>query len=154
MPHEADVLALLKSIDMSLRTLVTIAARKAEERVKQAAAKPGPVVASDRDLDGQYGDPEVTFNPRDWTGAPCKGLRMSQCEADCLDLLADAFDYFAQKAEEKGELTSGGRPVAEFKRLDAARARGWAKRIRDGRHGPVDRESPAAWASDKDDPSF
>lgn len=149
---EADILAVLKSIDLSLRTLVVIAQKKAEARAAQAATKPGPRVASDRDLDGTWGDPEVKFTPRDWTGAPCKGLRMSQCEADCLELLADAFDYFAEKAEENGEMTTAGKPVADYKRMDAARARGWAKRIRDGIHTPPKPQAPPIWAGTDDPP--
>lgn len=142
---DAEILAHLKSIDQSLRTLVVIAQRKAEARVTQAASKPGPLVASDRDLDGEHGDPEVKFNPRDWTGAPCKGLRMSQCEAGALDLLAEAFDYFAQEADAKNEITVAGKSVSTYKRLDAARARGWAKRIREGKHTPA--KTSEAWAN-------
>jgi hypothetical protein len=142
---DAEILAQLKSIDQSLRTLVVIAQKKAEARVTQAASKPGPAVASDRDLDGQYGDPEVKFTPRDWTGAPCKGLHMSQCEADCLEMLAEAFDYFAQKAEENHEETASGKPVAQYKRMDAARARGWAKRVREG-HVPA--KATTTWADE------
>jgi hypothetical protein len=61
-----------------------------------------------------------------------KGARFSECPAEFLDLLAGAFDYFARKAEENDETTTSGKPVAPYKRKDAARARGWAKRIRAG----------------------
>lgn len=116
-----EVLDLLRSIDASLKTLV------AQSRVAQPKA-----VASDRDLDGQYGNPPVKFNPRDWTGTSFKGRRLSECPAPFLDMLAETFDYFAAQAEEKHELTNSGKPAAPYKRADAARARGWAKRIRDG----------------------
>lgn len=92
----------------------------------------GSDVASDRDLDGQYGDEEVRFNPRDWSGAPIKGKRMSRCDPDALDLLAEACDYFAQKNEAAGAKTSSGKPKAQYDRTSAARARGWAKRLRAG----------------------
>ena len=134
---EADVLAVLKSIDLSLRKLVVIAERKAEERVKAAQNTPGPGVAPDSDLDGPYGDPPVKFDPRDWTGDSCKGLTFSECPAEFLDMLAETFDYFAQKAEEKNEMTTSGKPVAPYKRKDAARARGWARRIRAGYKSPT-----------------
>lgn len=134
---EADVLTVLKSIDLSLRKLVVIAERKAEERVKAAQNTPGSAVANDADLDGPYGDPPVKFDPRDWTGDSCKGLTFSACPAEFLDMLAETFDYFAQKAEEKNEMTTGGKPVAPYKRKDAARARGWARRIRAGYKSPT-----------------
>lgn len=73
---EADVLAVLKSIDLSLRKLVVIAERKAEERVKAAQNTPARDVASDADLDGKYGDPIVKArDPKDWTGEPQQGKR-------------------------------------------------------------------------------
>ena len=116
----------LASID---RTLAQLAAQR-----RATAPK---AIASDRDLDGHYGDPTVKFNPRDWAGQSCKGRRMSECPADFLELLAGTFDYFADQAEKNNERTNGGKPVADYKRADAARARGWAKRIRDGKHVPT-----------------
>lgn len=118
-----ETLALLRRIAVAVEKLAAGA---------QAAA--GGAVASDRDLDGRYGDPELRFNPRDWTGPSYKGRRFSECPPDLLDMVAETFDYFAQKAEEAGEMTEKGKPVAEYKRLDAARARGWSKRIREGKH--------------------
>ena len=117
-----DALAVLRSIDASLRELVTIARGRAQK-----------AVASDRELDSKYGNPEVKFNPRDWTGSSYKNCRMSECPADFLELLAETFDYFAVQAAAKNELTDKGKPVADYKRMDAARARGWAKRVKEGR---------------------
>lgn len=114
-----EAIALLRSIDASLKLLV-----------KQQRTH---VAADDRDLDSQYGNPEVKFNPRDWTGLSFKGRRMSECEPTFLLMLADTLDYFADKAEETDERTTSGKPVAPYKRKDAARARGWAKRIQDGK---------------------
>jgi hypothetical protein len=115
-----DMLKVLRSIDAKLGQLV---------RQSGAASVD---VADDADLDGTYGNPKVNFNPRDWRGDSMKGVRFSECPAEFLDLLAGAFDYFARKAEESGETTTAGKPVAPYKRKDAARARGWAKRIRAG----------------------
>lgn len=117
-----ETIALLKSIDASLKVLI-----------HQSRGPVQKLVADDRDLDGQYGDPVLKFTPRDWTGDPYKDRKFSECPADLLDLVAETLDYFAKKAEEKGEKTSGGKDVAPFKRLDAARARGWAARVRAGR---------------------
>lgn len=108
-------------------------------------------VAPDSDLDSTHGDPEIKMkDPRDWNGAPMRGRKFSECPPDYLDLLAARFDFFADQAEEKDE-TYKGKPVAPYKRKDAARARGWAARIRSGRH--VQAAEPttngARWADDE-----
>ena len=121
---EERVVELLESIDGSLKVIADAARRR----------MPKPV-ATDRDLDGKYGNPKVTFNPRDWSGPSCKGLKMSDCPAPFLEMLAETLDYFASQAEQKNE-TYNGKLVAPYKRADAARARGWAKRIKDGVHVP------------------
>jgi hypothetical protein len=132
-----EVIGLLRSIDASLKQLV-----------QQQRA---PEIASDRDLDGKYGDPEVKFMPRDWAGPSYKGRRFSECPADLLDMIAETFDYFARKAEATNETTDRGKPVSQYKRADAARARGWAKRIRAGvvrQHVQNNNGSGDGWATD------
>lgn len=136
MSASEETLALLRSIDASLKLLV-----------KQQAVATPKEIASDRELDGRYGDPVVKFMPRDWTGPSYKNRAMSECPRELLDMLAETFDYFAQKAAETDERTDAGKPVADFKRKDAARARGWAKRIREGRHTPVN--GPATATADE-----
>lgn len=142
----AEALDVLRSIDASLKELVRIARGR----------QPKPV-ASDRDLDGLHGNPVVKFMPRDWTGPSFKGVRFSECPAPLLEMLAETFDYFAEQAEQKGETTTSGKPVAPYKRADAARARGWAKRIQDGwkpAHAGNGGRPPAtadAWGADGDD---
>jgi hypothetical protein len=122
----AETLALLRSIDASLKQLL------AQSRATTPAAS--KAVANDRDLDSQWGDPELRFMPRDWTGPSFKGRHFSECPPDLLDLVAESCDYFARKADENNERTDKGKPVSDYKRLDAARARGWAHRIRTGKH--------------------
>jgi hypothetical protein len=102
---------------------------------RQAAGKPagpsasqGPQVASDNDLDGKYGNPEIKKDPPRWRGDPMAPCVMSDCPADYLLCLADFYDWRAEQAEKEGKMTSTGKPQAEFIRMDAARARGWAKR--------------------------
>lgn len=125
---DPESLSLLRSIDASLKALV------ARQAPATGAPTPGPGVASDRDLDGPYGDPEVKAkDPRDWTGAPMKGRKFSECPAEYLDMLAERFDYFADQADANGEKLDNGKPASHYKRLDAARARGWAARIRGGK---------------------
>jgi len=126
MSASEETLALLRSIDASLKVIAA--------SVRARAPK---AVASDRDLDGPHGDPVLKFMPRDWSGASFKGSRFSQCPADLLDLVAETCEYFAAQAEAKGETTGAGKPVAPYKRADAARARGWAARIRAGKVTPA-----------------
>lgn len=117
-----EAVALLKSIDQSLKLLVGL----------MKVAKPKEI-AGDSDLDSQYGDPIVNAkDPRDWTGPTQKGKRFSQCSSEYLELLASRLDFFADIAEKEGKTTAAGKPVAPYNRRDAARARGWAKRVREG----------------------
>lgn len=133
---EADVLFLLRSIDASLKALLGIATKR--QMSKPAETGASKKVATDADLDGKYGNPEIkTKDPRDWTGDSMKGRKFSECPADYLDLVASRLDYFAEQAEQEGKLTNAGKPVAPYNRADAARARGWAWRIRQGTHVPA-----------------
>lgn len=127
-----------------------------ESLLKQLVKQSGQAsatVASDSDLDGKYGDPEIKArDPRDWTGPSMQGRRFSECPAEYLDMVAERLDYFAEQAEEEGKTTSSGKPVAPYNRKDAARARGWAARIRSGRH--VQTTPPSdGWASGADAPT-
>ncbi len=105
-----------------------------------AGSSAGANVASDRDLDGKYGNEKIRFNPRDWDGRPYKGANMSQAEPDFLELYADAMEYFAGK---EPDATKAG-----YNRKTAARARGWAERLRKGWKPAVRQAPPAAPASD------
>lgn len=133
----ADVIATLRSIDSSLKLLVKHFGIGAQSM----AATQGvvPAVASDADLDGKYGNPEVKAKPpRDWTGDDPKGKRFSECPAAYLDLVASRLDYFAEQnaaSEDEAE-----RKKARYNRLDASRARGWAARIRGGYVAPAQDE--------------
>lgn len=125
-------LAVLRSIDATLKDMLALA----QQRTQQARATAPKAVAPDRDLDGKYGDPELKFSPRDWTGPSFKGRHFSECPPDLLDMVAETFEYFGRQADEKHEMTDRGKPVGDYKRQDAARARGWAKRMREGKHRP------------------
>jgi len=129
---DSEAVTLLRSMDSSLKSILSAV------RGTGTAGAPIASVASDSDLNGAYGNPEVKAkDPRDWTGPTMKGRKFSECPADYLDLVASRLDYFAETADAEGKTTSAGKPVAPFNRADAARARGWAKRIRDGRHTPA-----------------
>jgi hypothetical protein len=141
--EEGVAITLLRSIDASLKQLVS----------QQQRALPKPI-ATDRDMDGKFGNPILKVLPRDWVGPSFKGRRFSECPAPLLDQVAEMFDYFAEQAEQKHE-TYNGKAVAPFKRADAARARGWATRIRTGRHVQTSEPSTAAghgdWAGSEDE---
>jgi len=112
------------------------------------------VAASDTELDSQYGDPQVKVkDPRRWSGPTMRGRKFSECPPEYLDLLAELFDWQGDEAEKKRELTSNNKPVAPFRRKDAARARGWAARIRAGavHQAPI---GPVEQPNYSPDPSF
>lgn len=101
----------------------------------QAAGSTGGTgggVASDSDLDGQYGDPEVRRDPSEkyWTGDSYTGRKLSECPADYLDAYAKYKDACAWGNDKDG--SEKKKKYAEYDRRDAARARGWAARIRGG----------------------
>lgn len=96
-------------------------------------------VASDTDLDGKYGNPKVRCDPKDWKesgGATRKGWLMARCEPEFLDMYAETLEYFAQKSDAEGAKASNNKPKSFYDRADAARARGWAKRLRNGWQAP------------------
>lgn len=142
-----DALDVLRSIDSTLKAMLALA----QQRTAQVRASQPKTIASDRDLDGKYGDPVLKFMPRDWTGPTFKNRAFSECPPELLDLVAESNEWFATQADAKHEMTAKGKPVADYKRQDAARARGWAKRIRDGKH--LQTHEPAG-AAGSDDPAW
>lgn len=88
-------------------------------------------VASDADLDGPYGNPDVRFDPKRWKGPSYVGCKMSDCPSDYLECTADFADWLAKKRREEGDEKKAG-----YAARDAARARGWARR-NDGTGKPV-----------------
>lgn len=139
---QLEQLKMLRSIDSTMKQLLELS--RARKAPASAPAK-GAAVASDADLDGKYGNPNAGFDPRDWSGPSQKGKPLSDCPPDFLDMLAETLDYFAEKAEKEGTLTANGKPVAPYKRLDASRARGWALRIRSGKHKPAPESEEPQW---------
>jgi hypothetical protein len=116
-----DMLKVLRSIDAKLGQLV---------RQSGAASVD---VADDADLDGTYGNPKVNFNPRDWRGDSMKGLFGSLNARRSSSICWPARSITSRGRRRKAaRRLQAGKPVAPYKRKDAARARGWAKRIRAG----------------------
>lgn len=116
-----QAITLLRSIDASLKQLLR----------EMRAAKP-PEMATDQELDGPHGNEIVKFLPRDWNGQDCKGSRMSDCPAEFLDQLADAYAYFARKNDEHDAKTDTGVLKSIYDRRSERRARAWAARLRNG----------------------
>lgn len=120
----AEIMAVLARLENKIDAL---AARKAAP----ATIPDGGAVASEKDLDSQYGDPSIKKkDPPRWDGPSFVGKKYSECSPEYLDCLAGFLDWKAEKDAEKG--TEDGNKYAGYARKDAARARGWAKRKRDG----------------------
>ena len=94
-------------------------------------------VASDRDLDGDRGDPTIKYGLKEkyWIGRDYAGYRFSETEPEFLDAMAKYLDACAYMADKDPDEKKRG--AARFKRLDAARARGWAARLRNGWKPPM-----------------
>ena len=138
----AEILAALKRIEGKLDAV--LAKRQSEERSKPAAASAN--VASDQDLDSQWGDPKVRFMPRDWAGDSFKGATASQCPAELCDMMANALEYFAEKNAASDPKKAG------YDRKDASRFRGWAVRKRNG-WKPTETTSGGSYDFDDQDPA-
>lgn len=119
----AEVRALTAKVDALTAMVAKLASSSANAATKQLSLP-------DVDLDSDHGDPEVRFLPKKWTGRDYKGFRFSDTDPDFLDMLADSLEFFARKNDENGVKDSKGGPKSKWDRLDAARARGWAERIR------------------------
>ena len=123
--------------------------RRIEQKLDRAIAGgggDGPEVAADADLDSQWGDEEVKKSPPRWRGDDYAGKRMSECPPDFLDAFAEFKDYCADRDERKvGD--EKAQKYAGYNRRSAARARGWAKRLRAGWRRPGTAEPDAGGES-------
>lgn len=129
MSASAETIALLTSIDTTLKHLLGLAESRKNPKVEESPQIDPPV-----NLDSERGDFAVKAkDPRDWTGPPMTGRKLSECPATYLDLLAERYDFFNQKETDPQK--------RKYNTLDAARARGWAARIRAGYKST---EAPAA----------
>jgi len=88
----------------------------------------GGRVAGDADLDGQHGDPLIRKDPPRWPGESFAGQCFSGATPDYLDNLASFLEWKAGK----NEADPAKKKYADYDRRDAARARGWAARLRAG----------------------
>ena len=133
----AEILAYLKRIEAKVDALAKT----------DNGPGAGGMIADDADLDSSYGDPKVRFTPRGWNDGDFKGHSFSNCPPAFLELMAKALDYFASQKQAENPKKAG------YDRLDAARARGWCRRLRAGWKAPTSRlaEAPAGGNYDFDD---
>lgn len=133
--YNAEVLKALKSIEdrvSRIEGMLMVLARGGQQQAASGGngKTGGGLVAPASDLDSQYGNPVVRKDPKRWSGASYAGCHFSECPPEYLESLADFKDWQADRDEEKG--TEDGIKYARYGRKDAARARGWAERLRNG----------------------
>jgi len=133
-----------QSIDASLKLLVAHFGCTAQRVGGPGAPFTPPRIASDADLDGKYGDPAIRAkDPRDWTGDSMLGRPYSDCPPEYLEMVADRLDYFNSLLGDSAD----DQKKRKYQSLDAARARGWAQRKRNGWQPPPE-DSSSAFPSD------
>jgi hypothetical protein len=128
-----------------LRTVQRIEAKVGAAPAGAPAATEGGAVATDADLDSDYGDPKVRKDPPRWKGRSFEGKAYSETAPEFLDELAGFLDWQAGNNNEKALALKGSgddraaadqTKYARYSRTDAGRARGWAARMRSGKVGP------------------
>lgn len=115
----------------ALKARVTALEEGVHRKVAQQAADEKKV-ADDYDLDSEWGDPKVRFGLKEkyWKEQPDPfiGFKFSECTPEYLDATAKYLDACAYMARKNGG--EENEKKAHYKARDAARARGWAARIR------------------------
>lgn len=119
------------------------------------ASATGGNAAPDRDLDSQWGDEQIKKDPPRWKkagGASYEGSHMSECDPEFLDVLAEFKEWTAGQNDEKahGNGPDGAKfaKYAGYDRKSAARARGWAARLRSGWTAPARDDTPPSGGFD------
>ena len=100
----------------------------------QASGPAVPAIAPDHDLDSPYGDPVIRRDPKLWdtSKGSFAGYHYSETTPEYLEVLASSLDWRANKDDEVNAVDTKGRKKSVWNRRDAARARGWAQRLRNG----------------------
>jgi len=136
MIDEKFVIGILRGAILAIEQLAGAPATT-EAPMKPATSVVNGMRINDKDLDGPYGNPIIkAADPRDWIGPSMKGHTLSECSPEYLFLLASRYDYFAEKADTEGAVTSSGKPKAPYDRREAARCRAWAQRLLNGWTSP------------------
>lgn len=119
--------------DIKAAMAASIGASAAALGVQAAGSSSGGAaggVAPARELDSQYGDPEIKRDPKRWTGESFAGCHYSETTPDYLDCVAEFKDWQADQDDKAGAKDAKGRPKSGWGRKDARLARGWAARMR------------------------
>jgi hypothetical protein len=113
--------------------------------IQGVAASGENTIADDADLDSTWGNPEIKRDPPRWTGPSFVGAKYSDTTPEYLENLASFLDWKARESDKKNEMANNGKPRSMYLRKDAARARGWRKRLMDKSRGgrPAPRPRPA-----------
>lgn len=121
---------------------------KAKAAAPAQAASTG-AVADAYDLDSQYGDEEIKKMPSQkyWQGDDFSGHRMTETSPEFLDAFARYKDACAYMTEKSGDQAKA--KYVGYDRKSAARARGWAQRMRDGKVQRVERSAPVDSGEDQ-----
>lgn len=121
-----EILMIVKRIEASL----------SKSKASASASKAEGDIATDADLDGKYGDEEIRRDPSSkyWDGGSYISRRMSECPADYLDAYAKYKNACAFMNEKEGKEDKA--KYVGYDRKSAARARGWAQRLRVGYKAP------------------
>jgi len=129
--RHAEVMGALRHIFKKLDALEKRLAARANAPAGPPADAGGGV-ASAADLDGPHGNPTIKYDPKEkyWQGESFVGYHFSETSPEYLDAMArylDACAFMGAKDEDEKK-----RKAASYKARDAARARGWAARLRAG----------------------
>lgn len=119
---------LLKSVDEKLTLLVNHLG--AGKRSGGARSRDDAEVATDDELDGRWGNPEVKRDPtaKYWEGESFMGTPFSDCPSDYLEALARYKEASAFMKEKQSPDDETQMKYARYDRRDAKLARGWALR--------------------------
>ena len=127
---EASVAEILARIEAKLdQLLAATPVRGASSATSSTAGE----IAPDADLDGKFGNPDAKWCPRkyrnesgdllDYTGEDCSGRPFSDCNVEFLLGYTADLDYAADHPK------PGKEKYVDYNRRDAARGRGWIKRL-------------------------
>jgi hypothetical protein len=86
----------------------------------------------DAELDRPRGNIKIVFDPRSWRGPSHKGKRASDCSPEFLEAYAEALTFMAEHPKPDADPKRAG-----YNRLDSARARSWARRLRQAKAAPA-----------------
>jgi hypothetical protein len=135
----------LERVEQRLSTMEGVTTAGAPAGAPILGGSGDTMIADDADLDSQWGNPEIRKDPPRWTGASFVGARYSDTTPEYLENLASFLDWKARESDKKNELANNGKPRSAYLRKDAARARGWRKRLLERKNGgrPAARPRPA-----------